>query len=87
MQLLNIIKIQEGYYSVDSLPCPECKTSINQIISAPQLWDYNQGAHAQTVLPNLRPLDRERFISGLCDTCWQASFPADDGYYETQYTD
>jgi len=82
MQLLNIIKVQEGYYSVDSLPCPGCKTTITTTIQSQQLWDYNQGAHAQTVLPDLSNHDRERFITGLCDSCWMASMYDDQGYQD-----
>ena len=85
MQLLNINKVQEGYYSVDSLPCPECKTKATITIQSQQLWDYNQGEHAQTVLPDLSNGERERFISGLCDPCWQTAFPILDEHEQDEF--
>ena len=85
MQLLNINKVQEGYYSVDSLPCPECKKTLNCVITAQQLCDYQCGEHAQTVLPDLSNGERERFISGLCDPCWQAAFPILDEHEQDEF--
>ena len=78
MQLLNIEKITEGYYSVESLPCRYCSTSIVQVITGPQLWAYNNNAHIQEVFPDMESLVRERFITGTCDECWQKIFHIDE---------
>jgi hypothetical protein len=78
MQLLNITKITEGYYSVESLLCRYCNTSITQVITGPQLWAYNNNAHIQEVFPDMESVVRERFITGTCDDCWKKIFSPDE---------
>ena len=78
MQLINIAKIQEGLYSVESIPCPLCGESCKLEITGQQLWAYNNNAHVQEVMPEVAPEIREQFISGTCSTCWDKIFPEED---------
>lgn len=63
-------KLAEGVYEVTSLPCPKCGDTLTTEITGEQLFLYNQNGSIQTVLPNLRGADRERFISGYCQDHW-----------------
>jgi hypothetical protein len=78
MQLVNIAKIQEGLYSVESPPCSLCGESYILEITGQQLWAYNNNAHVQEVMPEVAPEIRERFISGTCSACWDQIFPEED---------
>ena len=84
MQLVNIKKITEGLYSVESLPCPQCTVTLTMtVISGEQLYAYHNGAQIHEVLPELSPETRERFISGVCPPCWDKMFSPDideDGF-------
>jgi hypothetical protein len=72
--LLNIRKVVEGTYKVDSLPCPRCGDVLTLELEGAKLYAYNQGAYIQDVFPNLNSGERERFISGICNPCWQQMF-------------
>lgn len=72
--LLNIRKVTEGLYLVDSLPCPSCGETLTTELEGPKLYAYNQGAYIQDTFPNLTAPDRERFISGMCGKCWDEAF-------------
>lgn len=74
MHILNIKKIEEGRYNIESLRCIHCKETTTIEITAPQLWAINNGEHAQEVLPDSTAELRERFISGTCPTCWNRIF-------------
>jgi len=75
MQLLNIRKIVEGVYNVDSLPCPECMETFTTAIEAAQLFRAHQGAKALEVFPDKNPDIWERFMTGYCTPCWDKIFP------------
>lgn len=77
-KLENLTKVEEGHYKADSKPCPTCGTTLTISLESSQLFQYNQGAFIQDVLPHLNADDRERFMSGYCKTCWNAMFPAED---------
>ena len=78
MQLLNITKIQEGLYSVESLPCSLCGESCKLELTGQQVWAYHNNAHVQEIMPEVAPEIRERFISGTCNECWNQIFPEED---------
>jgi hypothetical protein len=70
MQLINITKITEGLYSVESLPCPMCASKEILQVTGAQLYAYHNKALIHEVLPEVSPETRERFISGVCPPCW-----------------
>lgn len=74
MQLTNIIKVEEGLYSVESLPCPKCGDTYKLEIAGRQLHAYHSQGMVDEVLPDLTPEDRERFITGICPPCWDKMF-------------
>lgn len=69
--LNNITKNDELNYFVTSMPCPNCSEVQVVEITPSQLYAYNQGAMAQDVLFDYEASIRERFISGICDECWE----------------
>lgn len=72
MQLLNITKIEEGLYSVESLPCPMCASKEILQLAGAQVHAYHNNALIQEVLPEVSAETRERFISGVCPPCWDS---------------
>ena len=70
MQLININKIEEGLYSVESLACPMCAKKEMLQVTGAQLYAYHNKALIHEVLPEVSPETRERFISGVCPPCW-----------------
>lgn len=78
MHITKVNKVIEGTYAVTSLACPVCATTATVEIFSQNLWQYNQGADIQTVMPS-EPNDvRERFISGYCPPCWSNLFGDED---------
>lgn len=77
-KLENLTKVTEGHYKADSKPCPTCGNVLTISLESFQLFQYNQGAFIQDVLPHLDADDRERFMSGYCKADWAALFPAED---------
>jgi hypothetical protein len=65
-------------YVVTSLPCPTCKETTSIAIAPEKLFLYNQGAKVQDVLVGFDVDVRERFISGICGTCWNSMFDFDE---------
>lgn len=78
MELLNITKIEEGFYSVESLPCPMCQNHLELRLAGSQVFAYYNACHVQEVLPDTTPENRERFISGICPPCWNRSMGIKD---------
>lgn len=75
---LNLEKIEEGRYLLQTLACPKCEQSEKVEITSEQLFALNQGAFYHTALPEL-PLETcERFISGYCPDCWNILFADED---------
>jgi hypothetical protein len=69
--LNNIRKTDDlsGYY-VDSHPCPICGDALTIYLSSSEVFHYHQGGYAQDVISRVPPAWRERFISGICEDCW-----------------
>lgn len=76
--LLDITKIKERLYSVTSLPCPHCNTTVTLEITGEQLWQYNNNFSIQDVLHNIDVPVRERFMTGICGDCWDKLFNPDE---------
>jgi hypothetical protein len=72
--LHKITKNEELNYLVSSHPCPECSSTMSVEITPDKLYAYNQGAYAQDVLSAYDAGVRERFISGMCENCWDKMF-------------
>jgi hypothetical protein len=72
MRIQNLTKLNEDKYEITSPDCPECHlTGMNATINSSQLYGINQGIlMIQDILPDLSVGERERFISGMCDTCF-----------------
>ena len=55
-----------------------CGRETTAIVQGPDLFKYNQGAHAQDAFPYLSADKREAlFISGVCGFCWDRLCPPD----------
>lgn len=76
--LLDVTKIKERLYSVTSLPCPHCNTTVTLEITGEQLWQYNNNFSIQDVLHNIDIPVRERFMTGICGDCWDKLFNPDE---------
>ena len=76
--LLDVTKIQEQKYSVTSLPCPHCNTTVTLKITGEQLWQYNNNFSIQDVLHDIDIPVRERFMTGICGDCWDKLFNTDE---------
>lgn len=76
--LLDVTKIKERLYSVTSLPCPHCNTTVTLEITGEQLWQYNNNFSIQDVLHNIDVPVRERFMTGICGDCWDKLFNPDE---------
>lgn len=74
MSITKLEKIEEGKYSLTSLPCPTCKQTLSLEVSSYAVFQLNQGAGATTVLPDVSVDVRERFMSGFCPPCWTEMF-------------
>ena len=72
MQFNNIRKDEEtGVYAVDSLPCPDCGAApLTVHVDSAQMFKYNMRMNISEVLPGVAMADRERFITGMCASCW-----------------
>lgn len=69
------MKVMNDNYVVTSHPCPMCGETQTVKVTSAELYAYNQGSMAQQVLSNYDAGVRERFISGICNDCW--NFPDD----------
>jgi len=72
--LHNPMKVMNERYVVTSHPCPTCNETKTVSISSAELFAYHQGGLAQTVLSAYDADVRERFITGICGTCWDEMF-------------
>lgn len=59
--------------------CKLCDNIIDVVLTDRQNKKYQEYLkgnimHIQNALPDLNPSERELFISGICDACWNKMF-------------
>lgn len=59
--------------------CTKCHKSEIITVDGPDLFKYNQGAHAQEAFPELSAAQREMLcVSAFCGPCWDKTFAEND---------
>ena len=61
-----------------TLGCIKCKSEHTVSLNGSDLYQYNQGKYIQEAFPYISQDMREMMMSGICDTCWQITFPPED---------
>lgn len=58
--------------------CPQCDghNFVRVYLDEYLLWQ--SGVNLQVAMPEMSLEKRELLITGMCPTCWNAAFPADD---------
>jgi hemolysin-activating ACP:hemolysin acyltransferase len=51
--------------------CPDCGIVNEFVVSSPSLQMWVRGDLIQDAFPELTADQREQFITGYCDPCWQ----------------
>ncbi len=74
MKFARLVKKDEGVYTLTSVQCPGCETRLTLDISSDKVFAMNQGALVTEVIGDQTPDVRERFISGICGSCWDLMF-------------
>lgn len=54
--------------------CPGCTHSKIYELDMIEYQKWSDGKFIQDAFPDLSNDDRERLISGICPSCWEASF-------------
>ena len=58
---------------IAAYPCPQCGDVKVFDITERQMEELKvRQKHIQYILPDFSAEDRERFVSGMCPTCWDA---------------
>lgn len=57
--------------------CPWCHRESDIYVPASGLAKYNAGVEVKKAFPHLNASQKELFITGICDTCWQ-NMPKED---------
>jgi len=57
-----------------TLSCPMCRSKAWIIMPAEWVDAFLSGAFAQDAFPNMTSSQRERFITGICPSCWGKMF-------------
>lgn len=60
------------------VPCRRCGEEIPVSVRPNDLTDWKNGKLIQNAMPYLTPGERELFISGTCDKCWDKMFNIGD---------
>lgn len=67
--------------------CPFCGEYHEVLVSEADYYNWQNGEYAQNAFPYLSAEEREILISGICSTCWEKMFPAqeeEDEPYENE---
>ena len=72
MDFGNVSKKSEGLYVVSSRPCPMCGDIEEIELDGEKVFKMHQGARVSEVLSQFDEDIRERFLSGVCPSCWPA---------------
>jgi hypothetical protein len=70
MVIGSIKKKSEGLYVVSSPPCPMCGDIKEVELVGEKVFRMHQGAGVSEVLSQFDEDTRERFLSGVCPSCW-----------------
>lgn len=59
--------------------CKRCNREVEVPITEKQLEDWiKSGDYIQIYFPQLSAAEREMFVSGICNDCWNELFPEED---------
>lgn len=58
--------------------CPLCRKVSLLEVREQGYHDWKNGVHIQEALPELSSDEREKLVSGICETCWDNFMPEDD---------
>jgi hypothetical protein len=58
--------------------CPFCGDKNTVMVEAQDFMDWRNGKLAQDAFDYLSPDEREIIISGVCSSCWDATFGVDE---------
>lgn len=56
------------------IECPFCGGTSHLVVKTADLEKYEDGAMIQDAFPTMTPDDRELIKTGICPTCWDATF-------------
>lgn len=72
MNISKLEKITEGKYKVYSASCSECGDIAAIEVDSKWVFDMHQGGRVSDLMPfpKYSMAIREKFISGLCEPCW-----------------
>lgn len=64
--------------------CRMCKKELPLFLSLTGLMAWRNGALIQDALPELTVNEHEQLMSGMCPTCWNATFstPTEEAQYD-----
>lgn len=78
-------RARNGNYIL-SLICVVCKRPKEITVSGHEMFKLQtSNLSLQAILPNHTPGEREMFISGICDTCWEEIFKKEDDEVESNH--
>lgn len=59
--------------------CKRCNREVEVPITEKQLESWiKSGDYIQTYFPHLSAAEREMFVSGICNDCWNELFPEEN---------
>lgn len=62
--------------------CIVCRGTTVVKVDTVKFWNWSDGAYVQDVWPNITPGQREVFISGIHDDCYDYLFPPEEDFNE-----
>lgn len=57
------------------IPCKKCGRVTTLELKPGEYEAWRSGGIIQQCMPDLRPHERELFISGICEHCWKLAVP------------
>ena len=70
--------INERVIKMILIKCKICKKEYEINVQPEQIEEWRNGKYIQHAMPNLTAGERELFISGFCDICWQKMFSEEE---------
>jgi hypothetical protein len=68
------IEVESGTVTTAIIACQLCETKYRIVVDPDALAAWRGGKWAQDAFPNMKPSERELFISGVCDACFTEMF-------------